>query len=150
MNRVLPPGAPPIDCFQVLLQSHTMMAYLCIATLPSSRPQSALYIYSIIAPKCISIHTQFSLAKCMSKFTRSWLSSSSLHSLSHGLHVYLHTHPIMVFKFPSSWPSSSSANSPNRCLQVHLSIQSIVILRHTSHCSQAPCAVSLDIPCVDG
>jgi len=133
MITVSAPGAPSIDCLQVLVQPRSITDPKCISKLARLRPASS-------NDHGLQVHIQTrSITAC--KFAWSWPRSSSTNSLDYDLGLHLQIHLVAA--------SKSSLNSLDHSLGVYLWVHGIIIFRRTSHCSQAPPAASPDIPCVD-
>jgi len=97
-------------------------------SLDHSLPQAHLQTRSITVSECIS------------KFTRSWPSSSSPNWLDHGLGVYLWIHSILASKYNSelarSLPPSASLSTLDFGLKVHLQPRSFMASQCISEFTQ--------------
>jgi len=147
MNRVLLPGAPPIDHLQVIVQSRSFMASKCISKHSCHSFWLWLQVHATMASKCISnvarlwppsaslssldlglsvhLHTgSIEASREISKLTQLRLPSASLSSRCHGLQVYIWTHSHMASKFGQTLPSSASPNPLDQGLGVHLYVHS--------------------------
>ena len=88
-----------MDCFQVLLQSRSIIACKCISKLALSRPPSAS-MSSLDLGLHVGLQTPSTTAsECISEFTQFWTPSASLGSLEHRLQVHLSTCSIMASKY---------------------------------------------------
>jgi len=74
-------------------------------------------------------------SKCISKLPRSWLWSTSLSSLDHGVQLYPLTHSITASQFPQSWHPRASPNSLNHGLGVFLYVHLITASKCISNLS---------------
>ena len=138
MNRVSAPGAPSIDRLQVQVQTPSITPSKCISTHARSQSGSAS-----LSSLDHSLQVYFQLA-------RSHPPSESPKSLDYALQVRTIAGSKCITKLAWSTPPSASPNSHDHGLGVYLGVHLIAIFRHTSNCSQALPAGSLDIPCVDG
>jgi len=116
-----------IHSFQVLLQSHLMMASKCISKLTWSRPRSAC---PTSHDHCLQVYLQ-TRTITGSKFARSPPPSASPNSLDHSVQVYLQTPSITaskcISKLALSQTRSASPNSLNHSLQLYLQTHSITV-----------------------
>jgi len=133
MNTVSSPGAPSINCLQVLVQSRSITASKCISNLARSGPRS-------LSPNSLDsgLQVRMSMAwKCISKLAQSQSWSASLSSLDHGLQMYLQLHLITTSKFFStparSRPRSISLSSLDRHFQAHLELLSSPTCSQSRH-----------------
>jgi len=150
MKRVSAPGVPSINCFYVLIQTHSItaskFARLCIPSVsPNSldhRLQGHLQTRSITASK---VHTSMVFQVHISTLTRSQPPSVSPNSLYYGLQVRM----IMASKCISTLPRlpsrSASLSSLLHSLQVYLEIRSITAFRSIAKLARSrPRSVSLN------
>jgi len=115
-----------IDRFQVLLQSHSIIACKCISQLAQSWPPSPSLSSLNLG---IQLHIQTRLittSKCISKLAQSRPQSASRNSLDYGLPVHPQTRSVTASKsisdFTQSQPPSASPNSLDHGFRVYLSV----------------------------
>jgi len=142
MTRFTPPGALSIDRPQVLVQSHSIMAYKCISKLawwwPAIWHNHGLQVHLQLArsqPPSVSPNSHdFGLqvstimpSKCISP-----------NSLDHGLLVFIKTRSITASKFGRGWPPSASPHFLDNYLEVYLWVHSITASKCISKYTRLP------------
>jgi len=137
---------PPVELLHILLQSHSIMAAMCIWILSWSLSPGA----SLCSHDCgLQVYNQARSIK-VSKFPQLWPPSKSSKSLNHNITVHLYIHVITVskciFDIALLQPPTSNNhglpsvlhNSHTQFLQLHMIIASKFISIVTqSHASTA-------------